>query len=254
MWSPRLGMRELVACVCASRAFVWLFCTRWFCPSSLPFGVGGWLRLVTMAFPGIIYLLLWNGYAIINIVWNVYFAGSSYLRSRKPMWGVRNALMANLASHYTSAFSQGLSHCYQKLYIRSDQLISINNLLISINNHKLSHIEDRSGYDPRHDKTNKMSVRPAKTQISLGIRPVWSESLLSAWRKLGSWAIYWAHREDWSDWRMPRLICVFAGRTDTLLVLSCRGSYILCTSLIINGFVRESDVLLANQSYHLMQG
>ena len=33
---------------------------------------------------------------------------------------------------------------------------------------------------PRHDKTNKMSVRPAKTQISLGIRPVWSESSLCA--------------------------------------------------------------------------
>ena len=29
-------------------------------------------------------------------------------------------------------------------------------------------------------KPNKMSVRPAKTQISLGIRPVWSESSLSA--------------------------------------------------------------------------
>ena len=27
-------------------------------------------------------------------------------------------------------------------------------------------------YEPRHDKTNKMSVRPAKTQISLGIRQV----------------------------------------------------------------------------------
>ena len=26
--------------------------------------------------------------------------------------------------------------------------------------------------EPPHDKTNKMSVRPAKTQISLGIRPV----------------------------------------------------------------------------------
>ena len=26
--------------------------------------------------------------------------------------------------------------------------------------------------EPSHDKTNKMSVRPAKTQISLGIRPV----------------------------------------------------------------------------------
>ena len=27
-------------------------------------------------------------------------------------------------------------------------------------------------FEPRHDKTNKMSVRRAKTQISLGIRPV----------------------------------------------------------------------------------
>ena len=29
-----------------------------------------------------------------------------------------------------------------------------------------------NGYEPHHDKTNKMSVYPAKTQISLGIRPV----------------------------------------------------------------------------------
>ena len=57
-------------------------------------------------------------------------------------------------------------------------------------------------------------VRPAKTRISLGIRPVWSESSLSAWRKLGSLATHWAHSED-SDQtgRMPRLIWVFAGRT-----------------------------------------
>ena len=27
-------------------------------------------------------------------------------------------------------------------------------------------------YEPRHDKTNKVTVRPVKTQISLGIRPV----------------------------------------------------------------------------------
>ena len=27
-------------------------------------------------------------------------------------------------------------------------------------------------YEARHDKTNKMSARPAKTQIRLGIRPV----------------------------------------------------------------------------------
>ena len=79
--------------------------------------------------------------------------------------------------------------------------------------------------ESRHDKTNKLTVRPAKTQISLSIRPVWSESSLSASRKLGSVATYWAHSED-SDQtgRMPRRIWVFAGRTAILLVLSCRGS------------------------------
>ena len=33
-------------------------------------------------------------------------------------------------------------------------------------------------YEPLYDKTNKMTVRPAKTQINLGIRLVWSESSL----------------------------------------------------------------------------
>ena len=73
-------------------------------------------------------------------------------------------------------------------------------------------------------KPAKWHVRPVKTQISLGIRLVWWESSLSAWRKLGSLAIHWAHSED-SDQtgRMPRLIWVFAGRKVILLVLSRGG-------------------------------
>ena len=39
-------------------------------------------------------------------------------------------------------------------------------------------------------------VRPAKTQISLGIRPVWSESSLSARRSLRPLAILRAHNKD----------------------------------------------------------
>ena len=80
--------------------------------------------------------------------------------------------------------------------------------------------------EPRHDKIKRVSVRPSKTQISLGIRPVWSQSSLSTWRKLRSLATHWAHSED-SDqagW-MPRLIWVFAGRTLILLVLSCGGCF-----------------------------
>ena len=45
-------------------------------------------------------------------------------------------------------------------------------------------------YEPQHDKTNKMSVRPAKTQISLGIR------MKKAW--VLSYPL--SANEDWSDW------------------------------------------------------
>ena len=70
-----------------------------------------------------------------------------------------------------------------------------------------------------------MVVRPAKTQISLGISPVWPESSLSAWRNLGSLATQWVYSEDsgQTGW-MPRLIWVFTGRTTILLVLSWGGS------------------------------
>ena len=95
-------------------------------------------------------------------------------------------------------------------------------------------------YEPPHDKTNNVAVRPAKTQISLGIRPVWSESSLSARRKLGSLATHWAHSED-SDQtgRMPRLIWVFAGRTVILLVLTWGGSY-----LCLHHFSHLKDVII----------
>ena len=39
--------------------------------------------------------------------------------------------------------------------------------------------------EPRHDKTNEVNVRPAKTQISLGIRPILSYPLSA---------------QLWSDW------------------------------------------------------
>ena len=63
-------------------------------------------------------------------------------------------------------------------------------------------------------KPTKWHVRPVETQISLGIRPAWSEFSLSAWKELGSLATHWSHSEG-SDQtgRMPMLIWVFAGRT-----------------------------------------
>ena len=116
-------------------------------------------------------------------------------------------------------------------------------------------------------------MRPAKTKISLSIRPIWSESSLSAWRKLGSLATNWAHCEDsdqtggklgslatnWAHWeesdqmqmprsgRMPRLIWVFAGRTVILLVLLWSGS-LDQTAIggshcrVVKGLVRGGDL------------
>ena len=75
-------------------------------------------------------------------------------------------------------------------------------------------------------------------QISLGIRPVWSESSLSAWRKLESLATHWVHSKD-SDQtgRMPRLIWVFAGRTLILWVFLCRGSY--CVEVKMDKYIND---------------
>ena len=63
----------------------------------------------------------------------------------------------------------------------------------------------------------RLHLRPAKTQISLRIRAVWSEFPLSAWPRFGSLATHRVSCED-SDQtaRMRRLIWFFAGRTCNL--------------------------------------
>ena len=40
--------------------------------------------------------------------------------------------------------------------------------------------------EPPHDKTNKMTVRPAKTQISLGIRPAGRNAIMLVLSRGGS--------------------------------------------------------------------
>ena len=111
--------------------------------------------------------------------------------------------------------------------------------------------------EPPHDKTNKMTVHPAKTQISQGIRPVWSESSLSAWRKLGSLATHWAHREDWSDWADLSLCwahshivgfikCLWFHRTFRHLDAATRAGRYGCTSGPISQGLTVRDVICAN--------
>ena len=81
-------------------------------------------------------------------------------------------------------------------------------------------------YEPPHDKTKKLTVRPAKTRISLGIRPVWSESFLCAQWVAEDRSFLQADSED-SDqtgW-MPWLIWVFADWVDAQADLSLRWAH-----------------------------
>ena len=82
-------------------------------------------------------------------------------------------------------------------------------------------------------KPTKRHVRPARTQISLDIRPVWSESSLSAWKNLGSLDTQWAHSED-SDQtgRMPRLICLRWVHTHFVGFVTLRLKYRLPVNVI----------------------
>ena len=80
----------------------------------------------------------------------------------------------------------------------------------------------------RMTKPTIWPIRPAKTQISLGIRPVWSESSLCAqWVAQGPSFRHADVKGFGQTGRMPRLIWVFAGAHVILLVLSCGGSYSL---------------------------
>ena len=57
-------------------------------------------------------------------------------------------------------------------------------------------------------------MHPVKTWIGCGIHPVWSESLLSAWRNTGFSATHWMHCEDSDQMgQKPRLIWVSTGCT-----------------------------------------
>ena len=78
----------------------------------------------------------------------------------------------------------------------------------------LKHVSHDMKKKKKKKNTPKMSVCPAKTQISLGIRPIWSESSLCAQWVCRNPSFLQADSED-SDQtgRMPRRIWVIAGRT-----------------------------------------
>ena len=74
-------------------------------------------------------------------------------------------------------------------------------------------------------------VRPAKTQISLRIRAVWSEPLLVAWM------FYEFYATDWTAFevsklkrRLHRLVWVNTWHNASLLEITCRGPFYMKNS------------------------
>ena len=96
------------------------------------------------------------------------------------------------------------------------------------------------------DKTNKVSVRPVKTQISLGIRPVWSEfSLCAQWVAKDTSFSSCGQRRLWSDWADSQAdlslrwahnhIVVFVTRR---LIFMMLWNALMTSALALNGFNR----------------
>ena len=81
---------------------------------------------------------------------------------------------------------------------------------IYVKKHEYPYIKlELSKNEPPYDKTNKVSMHPAKMQISLGIHPVWSESSMCS---------QWVAKD-------PSFLHADSKDSDqTLLVLSCRSS------------------------------
>ena len=118
------------------------------------------------------------------------------------------------------------SHVVKKLYISSE--IHIFHFILW----KMSHSTT---------KPNKAHIRPAKTLIS--IHPVWSETSLSAWRKLGSLAIHCGDSED-SDQtgQMPSVIWFFDGHTSDFVLFCLRIHTVGSGSLLLLYHVSSSHV------------
>ena len=63
------------------------------------------------------------------------------------------------------------------------------------------------GFEPPRDKTNKVNVRPAKTQISLGIQPIWSVFAVRSMGSQGPKLSSCEQRRLWSDWAHNHIVC-----------------------------------------------
>ena len=100
-------------------------------------------------------------------------------------------------------------------------------------------------------KPTKWHVHPAKTQISLGIRLVWSESSLCArWVAKDPSFLHVDSEDSDQTGQIPRLIWVFAGRTATFLIFSWGDSFFDHMTLSIHSLLAG----VAHQFYKRVKG
>ena len=97
-----------------------------------------------------------------------------------------------------STWSQKFTHSQKKRTAENRKSVSCSRSysMLKLQTSKMTEWLDIIIWAASPTKPTKWPVRPAKTQISLGIRPDWSESSLSAWKTVGSLATQWAHSED----------------------------------------------------------
>ena len=101
-------------------------------------------------------------------------------------------------------------------------------------------------FEPPHDKTSKMNMRPAKTQISLGIRPVWSESSQCAQWVAKDPRFLHADSEDSDQTLNPRLWCPdYDGRTCHFVDFVMRG--LICAGMITSDWLLRLGFFLRKQ-------
>ena len=105
-------------------------------------------------------------------------------------------------------------------------------------------------------KQTKSPVHPAKTQISLGIHPIWSESLPCTQWVAKDPSLLHADSED-SDqtgWK-PRLIWVFAGHKGHFVGFVMRRLTLFCTDLFfLHIFQCQLDIFVTILTVRAGQG
>jgi hypothetical protein len=124
-----------------------------------------------------------------------------------------------MQTYFRQADKQNLSVMYPRCqYIK----------VINITDYILHDIQ--TSYEPRHDKTNIVGVRPAWIQTSLRLRAVWSGSMLFAisfstcYRDCKRTAWILIRLRGCAGWSGSMLVA----NPLCWLVLSWRGSYIVC--------------------------